>query len=329
MNNNRIAALDSLRGLAAIFVVIYHYFFRYNEIFGHDRMTVSWAYWGKFGVELFFLISGFVIFISLSKTKRPLDFIVSRFARLYPAYIFSVVFTFIVVTCFGLEGRGVSVTEAVGNLFILHEYLRIPHVDGVYWTLTVEVTFYFIMLVFYIFNKLDKVELYLTCVVLISIFSSFGFFDINKYIYKILIIKHLSLFLMGILVYKKLNFDFSLLQWACLVVNIFNISVVYDFIGFIFVLCVLFLFFISVRYRPLFLDNRIFIFLGSVSYPLYLIHQNFGYIIIGFLLSYSFSAFFSIVVAVFFSIFVSWVILVFIERPIQFFIRSKYVCFVK
>lgn len=143
MNSERLFELDALRGIAAFAVVIFHYFFRYNQIYGHENLAVDWSYLGHYGVHLFFMVSGFVIFWTLDKTERPLDFLVSRFSRLYPAYWVAVLITFFVVFTFGLSGRDVPINSAIANILMFHEYLKIPHVDGVYWTLTVELTFYF------------------------------------------------------------------------------------------------------------------------------------------------------------------------------------------
>ena len=140
---NRIFELDSIRGLSAIAVLTYHYFFRYNEIYGHPSIATSWSYFGSYGVQLFFMVSGFVIYWSIGSIKRPLDFVISRFSRLYPVYWCAVVFTFTLVYYFGLPGREVSFFQALVNLTMLQSYLKVPSVDGVYWTLAVEITFYF------------------------------------------------------------------------------------------------------------------------------------------------------------------------------------------
>lgn len=76
-SKKRLIWLDSLRGIAAIFVVILH-----NLL---ESVTFGYFDIGKIGGAIFFLISGFVIPISLYK-KSIKQFIVGRFFRLYPAY---------------------------------------------------------------------------------------------------------------------------------------------------------------------------------------------------------------------------------------------------
>jgi len=119
------------------------------------------------------MVSGFVIFWTLNKTEKPLDFLVSRFSRLYPAYWLAVIVTFSAVYAFGLSGREISINNAIANILMFHEYLKIPHVDGVYWTLTVELTFYFWIFLIYLSSNLNKVEEIFSFLVIISIAHSF------------------------------------------------------------------------------------------------------------------------------------------------------------
>src|SRR5262250_3203475 len=76
---SRLEELDVLRGLAALAVVVFHYSGHATRYFtGFPfHFTV-----GLHGVELFFVISGFVIFMTLERTARLRDFAVSRFSRL-------------------------------------------------------------------------------------------------------------------------------------------------------------------------------------------------------------------------------------------------------
>lgn len=147
----RLAALDGLRLIAALAVAVYH-------------LSVSWridgqnppqyflpdfsrlAIYGFLGVELFFLISGFVI--CMSSWRRGLgDFFVSRVSRLYPAYWVCILITALVVGLFPVVG-GVPVSgtpdlgEIAVNMTMLQEPLGVPMVDTVYWTLFVELRFY-------------------------------------------------------------------------------------------------------------------------------------------------------------------------------------------
>jgi peptidoglycan/LPS O-acetylase OafA/YrhL len=83
----RLLELDVFRGLAALAVVLFHYTTVYERTYDHhDEMLFDFSL-GHYGVQLFFIISGFVIFMTLNRTKSALDFVVSRFSRLYPVRI--------------------------------------------------------------------------------------------------------------------------------------------------------------------------------------------------------------------------------------------------
>lgn len=95
---------------------------------------------------MFFIISGFVILMTLSRTETWKDFVVSRASRIYPAYWAAVLLTFGVVSLASLPGREATLPEALVNLTMLQDWLGAPRVDGVHWTLSVELSFYALML---------------------------------------------------------------------------------------------------------------------------------------------------------------------------------------
>ena len=92
---NRLLELDALRGIAALMVVLFH--------FTMDRPEMYYGFkYGVTGVDFFFIISGFVIFLTLSSTKNWKDFVVSRFSRLYPTYWTVVTFTALMTVVYRL-----------------------------------------------------------------------------------------------------------------------------------------------------------------------------------------------------------------------------------
>lgn len=141
----RIAILDGLRFVAALMVVGYHYTAigrgwdqPVQTVFPHVYLPASY---GWLGVYLFFLISGFVI--CLSCWGRSLgDFFTSRVIRLFPAFWFAVICTTLVLTFVHGQYHRLAYTELLSNLTMLQEPLGVRSVDGVYWTLWVEMRFY-------------------------------------------------------------------------------------------------------------------------------------------------------------------------------------------
>ena len=154
----RYTELDALRGIAALMVVFFHYSVRYGQIYGYPVDTVFHFNIGQYGVQLFFIISGFVIFLTLDKTSFAVDFLVSRFSRLYPAYWIAITLTFLIVTIFSLPGREVSIKIAIINLTMFQKWLGVADVDGVYWTLAVELSFYFIMFLLFTTKQINRID---------------------------------------------------------------------------------------------------------------------------------------------------------------------------
>lgn len=150
--SGRLVEIDALRGVAALAVVLFHYTTRFTDLFKPGTLPAISFPGGHYGVNLFFIISGFVIFMTLDKTQRPLDFVVSRFSRLFPAYWAAIFLTFFICHWLGLPGKLVGAETALANIAMLHGLFGVAHVDGVYWTLEVELLFYCGMLLLYSCN---------------------------------------------------------------------------------------------------------------------------------------------------------------------------------
>src|SRR5688572_16252904 len=101
----RLPGLDVLRGLAAVAVLAFHYTTRFGDIFGHPVAPAFLVPWGVRGVEVFFVVSGFAIELSLERTSSAKDFLVSRAVRLYPTFWAALAVTLVVVGVFGLPDR--------------------------------------------------------------------------------------------------------------------------------------------------------------------------------------------------------------------------------
>ena len=97
---DHIATLDLLRLAAALAVVFFHYFFRGAAAEGALAegypAVAPFALYGYLGVNLFFLISGFVIAWS-AQGRFWQEFAIARFVRLYPGYLLCMTITFAVV----------------------------------------------------------------------------------------------------------------------------------------------------------------------------------------------------------------------------------------
>ncbi|GAD90067.1 putative acyltransferase [Vibrio halioticoli NBRC 102217] len=324
MREHRLTELDALRGIAALAVVIFHYFARYNEIYGHENLFVEWSRIGSYGVHLFFIISGFVIFWTLSRTARPLDFLVSRFSRLYPAYWVSLIFTFSVVYIFSLPGREVSMSSALVNILMFQEYLNVAHVDGVYWTLTVELTFYFWIFLLYTSSLINKVEEIFSFLVIVSMVHSLGIIFVPSILYKVFILKYIPFFIAGICFYKLVSDSGNLKTLIALALSLFSIIPIYSFEKFFYISFFYLLFYGAVSGRLKFLKAKPLVFFGGISYSLYLIHQNIGYVIINKSYDLQLNPVVGIIVATTISILLAIFVTNVIEKPALRLLRNAY-----
>jgi peptidoglycan/LPS O-acetylase OafA/YrhL len=98
---------------------------------------------GIFGVQLFFIVSGFCIWMTARRCPDLATFWTRRLGRIQPSYVAAVLLTFAIVAAFGLPGREVSGADLLSNLTWATMFVPAPFVDGVYWTLLVELKFYF------------------------------------------------------------------------------------------------------------------------------------------------------------------------------------------
>ncbi|MGX1543162.1 acyltransferase family protein [Streptomyces adustus] len=154
--SGRLYAIDGLRLLAALMVAVHHYAGTWrvdqpaNLIWNRpvsDIMPTVFRFgaYGWIGVEIFFVISGFVICMSCWG-RTPRQFFVSRVIRLYPAYwVAIVVTTAVLVTLPGVWERQ-RTRETLLNFTMLQSGSGVSNIDGVYWTLWSELRFYLLFL---------------------------------------------------------------------------------------------------------------------------------------------------------------------------------------
>ena len=158
----RLELLDYGRFFAAIIVIFFHYTFNgiangKIDSLTHVESLVDFTKYGYLGVELFFMISGFVIFHS-AKNRTPAEFAVARAIRLYPSYWFAVIFTSIFAWFWGNDSMSVSLFQIMANFTLLQNYLGIENVDGVYWTLVYEIKFYILVFLILVICVCESIQ---------------------------------------------------------------------------------------------------------------------------------------------------------------------------
>lgn len=152
VNPRHFLGVDFLRLLAALMVLLYHYGFWIAVSPASDALTPksglinfpelhSFTNFGWVGVQIFFVISGFVIAFSGEKASA-FDFFVSRVVRLAPCVWICATITLIVALSFSVGEVFPQVKNYVKSIFF---FPIAPWIDGSYWTLGIEISFYFLV----------------------------------------------------------------------------------------------------------------------------------------------------------------------------------------
>ncbi len=149
----RLRELDLLRFVAALAVMAHHFTGVPQGSWNGDPRVIFPSLsvvtrFGHLGVNLFFLISGFVILMS-AWGRTPGDFAISRVVRLFPAYWFGVVLSFVLFEIPGLVGAPLGArSRFLPNLTMLQEGVGAGSMELPYWTLWVEIHFYLLIALF-------------------------------------------------------------------------------------------------------------------------------------------------------------------------------------
>ena len=293
---DRVGELDLLRFSAALMVVLFHYGFRG---YAADNLS-SMPYlamkpvlkYGFLGVELFFMISGFVILMTASSGSLR-KFAISRIVRLYPAYWACCTITFLTILALGGERFTATFSQYLINMTMLNEFIGVPSIDGVYWSLAVELKFYglvaFILLIRQIHHAQWLLVAWLAATMVTMIFP------VSWAIRWILIADYSTYFIAGATCYLIYSQGASLPRlliflaaWLLAIKSSikyapglerqfkesFDPAVIALLVSSFFVLMLL----VSLR-KTFGMARKNWVVIGALTYPLYLLHQKIGYMI--------------------------------------------------
>lgn len=246
---------------------------------------------GQVGVVAFFVLSGMVIPFSLKSGERPvLNFWISRFFRLYPAYWFSIALAIITTTM--IYGFQVDFGIIISNMTMFQSLFKVPDLFGVYWTLIIEMFFYLACTGLFVFKLLEhkKIRFFISIVMLwVAVLFAIVRFYFNMKV-PVAIPLCMSLMFFGSLwrdislsiadiEIKKFSFIWILMFFICLIPICFlaynkNFGHNENALSYIasYTVGIIFCLLMTTKFK---LKAKLFVYFGMISYSVYLIHPFF------------------------------------------------------
>ncbi len=296
----KIAYLELLRFVLAFLTMAWHYYF-----WGPSEGAIDWPVlqlpglrYFSFSVEIFFIISGFIITAS-ALGRKPADFLLGRAVRLGPCLLVCASLTFFAGS---LLGHAQPLSNYLASILVAPLAFW-PGVDASYWSLRYELTFYALIFALAccvsIERNIARIALALTLYdVALAVLDAFG---LRLHYYRILHYPgetYTTYFALGVALYvvlktRRFNWTVAVALAADCGLGVLrcyqNENAISKLIGLapismwtalaIFaVLPVVFIAFVRDERRPWL--ARLYTTLGRTSYPLYLVHGNLGYWVI-------------------------------------------------
>jgi peptidoglycan/LPS O-acetylase OafA/YrhL len=311
-----VPVLNSLRAIAALSVCLFHFVTTVTGFISNETVLYLFSF-GHYGVQMFFVISGFIIPWSMFSNKYEINnffvFTAKRLIRLEPPYIISLLLAILhtYIRAWGPYYNGVDITPTIKQI-VLHFGYLIPFFEGerwirpVYWTLAIEFQYY--ITIGLLFNFIWSDRWYQRVLIYVLFLLAPLFFKPS------FLPCHLPVFLLGIILclYKTNTIKIWEFIIGCsatfLAIVIFSNFATLVFSGFTFFAI---LFAADIR-------SKVGDFLGNISYSLYLFHSLSGMIVLNYFAHSATTPLFKfvlIVVAVMISIGFSFFIYKFIEKP--------------
>jgi peptidoglycan/LPS O-acetylase OafA/YrhL len=290
LTENKFITIQVRRGIAAIMVMLYHATRHYNlkglNFIGNIFKN------GYLGVDIFFVLSGFVITISslkYFKNKNPLEFTIKRITRIFPSFwlylLFPLTILYFIFPQFIYDKSAFEFSNYLKVIFLTFNH---PTISQVTWTLSFELYFYFLFLMILI-NKSFK--FLVVCVLIFSFLNLVGLpvsqnLYFKKYLFSPLVLE----FFLGVLIafiLQKINTIKKYLQFVILFIsltlfllsfyledyNYIHISKHNRFLYFGIASFLLILSSLLIEKFNKISFNKYLVSIGDASYVLYLIHS--------------------------------------------------------
>jgi peptidoglycan/LPS O-acetylase OafA/YrhL len=301
--------IQYLRALAVTMVATYHFIARRAELLPYGNWATEPPFsFGWVGVYLFFVVSGFVISVSIKASPTAKNFLWKRIARIYPGLFVILPIVFVVqrYTPHSIFSERSNLPNLLTSLVLLPPKilnqafsLDLDWLTLVLWSLKVELFFYLLVFVLRTRLTIEKTITVIPCMgVALGIAGGLSEFIQDHFSGKLNIIQplqwfgldFLNWFAIGLLMAKSAQNKLGRVDWLLLAFNYFFAIL---FLGNYHVLHFALIFSIAVllglipilglmRDRGVKFENTILIGIGNSSYEMYLLHQGVGFTILYF-----------------------------------------------
>ena len=316
-----VTEINGFRGFAAIAVLLFHYTFLLNPNLKFGFLF----HYGYMGVSLFFIISGFLITDSIYSNSSK-SFVIKRIFRLYPVYWITIFLTILIYFISSQIPAYLDFKVIVLNLSMFQRFLGVRDLDGAYWTLAVELIFYFILISIKYFNRLHQlINIFLVLILFIfTINLIFKIYFPENFIFNKIIkqLCYFHLFLAGIvfrdIFNKKVISNKSIFTLILILIINFGTNLRFNiFIETLYVTVFLSFFLLLIFHINFlqFFNSSILQFLGNISYSLYLLNESFGFAIFDILNKFINFQLLNTFITILIVVITSFLISKYIERP--------------
>ncbi len=295
ISGDRLLFLDGLRGIAIMLVVLYHAYADWTQYLPYHQKyaDVLLIRYGEYGVQLFFMISGFVIAMTLEKCESFRDFMLRRWLRLFPAMLIGSLLILATAPLFTARPFGAPLLQDVLPGILLIEpkilnwlfNLKLNSLEVPFWTLYVELKFYVLAGLLYFSFGINKMIYVITlmffCYVVYALSSHLFPQELANQILSVLAFieaRHLGWFATGAMFYRYFRHKNAFNLCSAIIVGLFAARSINGVMSLNMIVTSLMVMVLAVavygdRVKKI-LENKCLIWLGFISYPLYLIHDS-------------------------------------------------------
>ncbi len=309
-----IPILNTLRGVAALAVVLFHFIFASGYI--NDSVLRSIFNYGELGVTVFFVISGIVIPLTMINSEYQIkdfySFFKKRIIRVEIPFFASIILSisYLIVREFIPSTTGQSLFPSL-ELIIYNIFYLVPFVDGakwinpVYWTLAIEFQYYLALSALMPLLIQKKASFRIFFYLLVT--GSSVFVPIQLFLWAPIFMAGIVYILFIKEIINKTEFITVLIICTIMIFLHHSIDILLT------VIVTLFIVHIFTNYNP-----KVGSFFGEISYSLYLIHIIIGTSFIN-LMSHFFTDPYQkcivLIMSLFISIFSAYIFNLYIEKP--------------